>query len=69
ITTLFGIVFFGHQLGAFFGVWLGGYAFDVTGSYDLVWFGSVVLGLLAAVLHLLINDENIVRVKPVAQPA
>lgn len=69
ITTLFGIVFFGHQLGSFFGVWLGGYVFDMTGSYNLVWFGSVALGLLAAILHLPIDDANIVRVKPVARPA
>lgn len=69
ITTLFGIVFFGHQVGSFFGVWLGGYAFDMTGSYDLVWFGSIALGLLAAILHLPIDDANVVRVKPTAQPA
>lgn len=69
ITTLFGIVFFGHQLGAFFGVWLGGYVFDATKSYDLIWFVSIALGLLAAALHLPINDANLVRAKSAAQPA
>lgn len=69
ITTLFGVVFFGHQVGSFFGVWLGGYMFDATGSYDFVWLVSIALGLLAGILHLPINDANIVRTKPVARPA
>jgi MFS family permease len=69
ITTLFGIVFFGHQLGAFLGVWLGGYVFDLTKSYDLLWFGSIALGLLAAALHMPINDANVVRDEPLAQRA
>jgi MFS family permease len=67
ITTLFGIVFFGHQLGAFLGVWLGGYVFDITKSYDLLWFGSIALGLLAAALHMPIDDANVVREEPLAQ--
>lgn len=61
ITTLFGFVFFGHQVGAFLGVWLGGYLFDATGSYDLVWFGSIALGLAAAALHWPIDDREIAR--------
>jgi MFS family permease len=69
ITTLFGIVFFGHQLGAFLGVWLGGYVFDLTGSYDLLWFGSIALGLAAAALHMPINDANVVRNEPLVQRA
>src|SRR4051794_23180923 len=69
ITTLFGIVFFGHQLGAFLGVWLGGYVFDLTKSYDLLWFGSIALGLLAAALHMPINDANVVRGEPLVQRA
>ena len=69
ITTLFGIVFFGHQLGAFLGVWLGGYVFDLTKSYDLLWFGSIALGLLAAALHMPINDANVVRKDPLVQRA
>ena len=61
ITTLFGFVFFGHQLGAFFGVWLGGYVFDATGSYNLIWLVSIGLGVVAALLHWPIDDREIVR--------
>lgn len=51
MATLFGFVLFSHQIGAFFGVWLGGLIYDRTGSYDIVWWISVVLGLMAAVIH------------------
>jgi predicted MFS family arabinose efflux permease len=43
VSMLFGIVFLSHQIGSFTGVWLGGYLFDATGSYDLVWIGSIAL--------------------------
>ncbi|MGE5493399.1 MAG: MFS transporter [Actinomycetota bacterium] len=66
ITTLFGFVFFGHQLGAFFGVWLGGYVFDATRSYDLIWTVSIALGVVAALLHAPIDDREIVRAAPAA---
>jgi MFS family permease len=65
ITTLFGFVFFGHQLGAFFGVWLGGYVFDATRSYDLIWLVGIALGVIAALLHAPIDDREIVRPLPV----
>ena len=55
--TLFGIVFLSHQLGSFAGVWLGGFAFDRTGSYDLVWWISIGLGLAAALIHLPIVER------------
>ena len=58
IGTLFGVVFFGHQVGSFFGVWLGGYAFDVSQSYDLVWAIAIGLGLFAAIVHLPIDDRK-----------
>lgn len=61
IATLFGFVFVGHQIGAFFGVWLGGLVFDLTKSYELVWAGSILLGLIAAMLHWPINDRQVVR--------
>ncbi|OUL99059.1 MFS transporter [Variovorax sp. JS1663] len=61
IATLFGFVFFGHQLGSFLGVWLGGYVFDLTKSYELVWLGAIGLGLLAATLHWPIDDREIAR--------
>lgn len=59
IGTLFGFVFFGHQLGAFFGVWLGGHVFDATRSYDWLWFGSMALGVAAAALHWPIDDRRV----------
>jgi MFS family permease len=59
IATLFGFVFFGHQLGAFLGVWLGGHVFDATRSYDALWFGSIALGLAAAALHWPIDDRRV----------
>lgn len=55
--ALFGIVFFSHQLGAFTGVWLGGELFDATGSYRIVWFIALGLGVAAAVIHLLIDER------------
>lgn len=64
LSTLFGIVFLSHQLGAFLGAWLGGYVFELTGSYDPVWIVSVLLGLLAAVLHWPINETPVYTAKP-----
>jgi len=51
LATLFGLVFVGHQLGSFLGAWLGGYVYDATGSYDIVWWIAVVLGVVAAAFH------------------
>jgi len=59
MATLFGIVMLGHQLGAFFGAWLGGLSYDLSGSYDAVWIISVLLGLLAAALHWPIADRPV----------
>ena len=57
LTTLWAIVFFSHQLGAFLGVWLGGRVYDSTGSYTTVWLAAIVLGLIAAVVHLPIREQ------------
>ncbi len=57
MTTLFGIVFFSHQVGSFLGVWLGGVVFDATGSYDAIWIASIIIGLIAAMLHLPIPER------------
>jgi predicted MFS family arabinose efflux permease len=57
MSTLFGVVFFSHQVGSFIGVWWGGWSYDATGSYDQVWIASIVLGLLAALLHLPISER------------
>ncbi|CAB3626959.1 MFS transporter [Achromobacter aegrifaciens] len=68
ITTLFGFVFFGHQLGSFLGVWLGGVVFEATGSYDLIWLGAMALGVLSAALHWPIDDREIPRVHTAGAP-
>ncbi len=57
MSTLFGIVFFSHQVGSFIGAWWGGWSFDTTGNYDQVWIASIALGLLAALLHLPITES------------
>ena len=54
---LYGVAFFSHQLGSFVGVWLGGYAFDATGSYALVWYLGILLGLASAAVHLPIKER------------
>lgn len=59
MATLVGIVFFSHQLGSFTGVWLGGYLYDATGSYDVVWWLGVVLGIAAALIHWPINERSL----------
>jgi MFS family permease len=57
MATLFGVVMMSHQLGGFFGAWVGGYVFDITGSYDAAWIFAVALGLASAALHLPIADR------------
>jgi len=59
--TLFGIVFFSHQLGSFLGAWLGGFLFDQTGSYNVVWWIAVALGIAAALLHWPVDETPIER--------
>ena len=61
MATLFGIVFFSHQVGSFLGVWLGGRLYDTTGTYDAVWWAGVALGIAAAVIHLPINERPLAR--------
>ena len=60
-SMLGGFVFFSHQIGSFMGVWLGGFLFDRTGSYDLVWYIAIALGVLATLLNLPIKEAAIVR--------
>ena len=61
--TLYGIVFFSHQLGAFLGVWLGGRLYDIYGDYTLVWWIGVGVGAFSALVHLPIRE------RPAAVPA
>lgn len=56
LATIFGIVFLGHQLGGFTGAFLGGYIFDLTGNYDLMWSVSIAFAAFAAFIHLPIQD-------------
>ncbi len=69
MTMLFGIVFFGHQIGSFLGVVLGAKVFDLYGSYDLVWYACIALGLIATALHVLIDERPVARLRPRAAAA
>jgi predicted MFS family arabinose efflux permease len=58
LSMLGGVVFFSHQIGSFLGVWLGGHLYDLTGSYDVVWWIAVALGLAAAAVNLPIQEHR-----------
>ena len=65
LTTMFGVVFFSHQVGGFLGVWLGGRVFDATGSYAPVWLMAIGLAAAAVLIHLPIQDQpQAVPVRP-----
>ena len=61
LSMLGGFVFFSHQLGSFAGVWLGGYLYDATGSYNVVWYLSMLLGVLAGLACLPIKELPLLR--------
>jgi predicted MFS family arabinose efflux permease len=67
LSMLGGFVFFSHQIGSFLGVWLGGYLYDRTGSYDIVWYIAIALGVFAALVNLPVRETPIARTVP--QPA
>lgn len=69
LGTLFGVCFMSHQVGSFLGAWLGGYVLDVTGSYNLIWAVTAILGAAAAALHFPIDDASVVPPIPRAVPA
>lgn len=70
VTMLNGIVFFGHQVGSFFGGWGGGRLFDLQGNYDMMWWISIALGIVSALLHWPIVEERLARpAMPAPQPA
>ncbi len=60
---LYGIVFLSHQLGSFSGVWLGGYLYDQTGSYDMVWWSACVIAAITAVIHVFIDERPVARLR------
>lgn len=66
LSMLGGFVFFSHQLGSFAGVWLGGYLYDATGSYNVVWYLSMLLGVLAGLACLPIKELPLLRASKVA---
>ncbi|MEM8625867.1 MAG: MFS transporter, partial [Pseudomonadota bacterium] len=57
LGTLYGVVFLSHQVGSFLGVWIGGKVYDATGSYDLVWYAAIGLGVFSAIVHLPVQDR------------
>lgn len=61
LSMLGGFVFFSHQIGSFLGVWLGGLLYDRTGSYDIVWYLSIALGIFAAIVNLPVREAPIAR--------
>ncbi len=66
LTMLFGFAFFSHQVGGFLGVWLGGLVFERTGSYDAIWWLSVLFGVLSAVINLPIVEKPVRRLAQAA---
>mgnify|MGYP006279924961 CR=1 FL=1 len=61
LSMLGGFIFFSHQLGSFMGVWLGGYMYDRLGSYDMVWYLAIALGLFSAAVNLMVREAPIER--------
>ena len=59
--TLYGVVFFSHQLGSFVGVWLGGLFYDIYGSYDIVWWVGIGVGLFSAIIHLPVKETPLME--------
>ena len=62
--TLYGFVFFSHQIGQFLGVWLGGRMYDITGDYTAVWWVGVGVGALSAIVHLPIRERRLATAQP-----
>lgn len=68
LSMLSGFVFFSHQIGSFLGVWLGGVLYDRTGSYDIVWYITIALGIFAGLINLPVREAPIQRAAPGQQP-
>jgi predicted MFS family arabinose efflux permease len=68
-ATLSGMVFLGHQIGSFTGVWLGGKVQAITGNYDIVWWMGVALALIAGALCLPIREQPLAQPQAAVQPS
>jgi MFS family permease len=66
LATLYGFVFFSHQVGGFLGAWMGGLLYERTGSYDIVWWLAVLFGVLSALINLPIEEKPVLRAAPAA---
>ncbi|HXD42512.1 MAG TPA: MFS transporter [Ramlibacter sp.] len=66
LSMLGGFAFFSHQIGSFLGVWMGGLLYDRTGSYDIVWYIAIALGVFSALVNLPVREEPISRRMPQA---
>jgi predicted MFS family arabinose efflux permease len=66
MSMLFGVVFLSHQVGSFTGLWLAGVLYDATGSYDMMWWISIALGLFAAAVHWPIRERPVPRLAAVS---
>ena len=64
LAMLFGFAFFSHQVGGFLGVWLGGYLYERTGSYDIVWWLGVFFGVASALINWPIVEKPVERAMP-----
>ena len=66
LSMLFGVVFLSHQIGSFTGLWMAGYLYDATKSYDAMWWISIALGLFAAAVHWPIRERPVARLAGIA---
>jgi MFS family permease len=64
MAMLYGFAFFSHQVGGFLGVWLGGVLFEATGSYNIVWWLSVLFGVMSGLINLPIVEKPVARLAP-----
>jgi MFS family permease len=69
MAMLASIVFFGHQIGSFFGVWLAGYLYDTTGTYNVAFLASIGLSVFAALINLPVNEKPLAERRPIPAPA
>jgi len=66
LSMLFGVVFLSHQIGSFTGLWMAGYLYDTTKSYDAMWWISIALGVFAAAVHWPIRERSVARLAGIA---